>query len=74
MPLDQFGALLGLLPQIEGVLAGKGHVLPRPQYGGEVDMEVDMEGGDGNGDEGGGDREAKGKKVKENYEETSDEG
>ena len=66
LPLEQWNAILRLLPHIETVLAEKGHSVERPDYSGagasaaaaEADEEEDEE------------EEVKGKK---NFEETSDE-
>jgi hypothetical protein len=33
LPVEQYNALLTLLPQIEGKLSEKGHEVPRPEYG-----------------------------------------
>ena len=65
--MDQFSALVSLLPQIEELLGGLGDKLVRPEYG--VDGAV---AGDG-GDRAMADSDAAGQKRKANHEETSDE-
>lgn len=35
MPIDQFSALVSLLPEIEGALKQSGETIPRPAYSGE---------------------------------------
>lgn len=62
MPIDQFSALIKLLPDIEQVLKQKGESLPRPVYGGDAGQSND-------GDEP--DRTAS--PSKQNIEATSDE-
>lgn len=71
MPVEQFSALVTLLPSIEKALRAQGIEVPRPDYGGvgEEGGGADVEGdgeigeGDGGGDEGG----------RKNFEETSEE-
>ena len=62
LPIDQFNALIKILPQIETNLAGQGQRIERPDYGGtgaSVTLDEDEE-----------EPEVKGKR---NFEETSEE-
>ncbi len=74
MPLDQFSALIDLLPHIETVLKAKGAELPRPDYQGLPPADDAKNGEDLAEDESKdqvpeGDNEV----VKKNFEATSDE-
>ena len=42
MPMDQYSALIELLPHIEKELVKKGEKVPRPRYDGHVKEEKDM--------------------------------
>jgi len=55
MPMDQYAALVRLLPHIETVLKEKGEMVPRPDYESSGQGEGEGEGdGEGEGEAGGG--------------------
>lgn len=71
LTLDQFNAVIELLPHIETVLVGKGEKVSRPDYTAQtepVGREEDDDEGDGEQEE-----EEEAVVVKKNFEETSDE-
>jgi hypothetical protein len=73
MPMDQYAALVRLLPQIEVVLKGKGELVPRPDYEsgeGEGGGGVEEKKAEGKGSRGGDGGEVDEKK---NFEATSEE-
>ena len=70
MPIEQYTALIQLLPQIENVLVEKGERIPRPNYEHNPNDNDDL------ADDKNGAAEAeniKNKRKKSNIEETSDE-
>ena len=89
LSIDQYTALVELLPKIETALAARGVEVPRPEYNGRVSKDEKVQGGD-DGD-GGDDAEAEddeerdgddatasrkkaaGDKSRKNHEATSDE-
>lgn len=79
MPMDQYAALVRLLPHIEAVLEGKGELVPRPDYesGGRGEGDGAGEGGGGVEEkvESRGSRGGDGEEVdeKKNFEATSEE-
>ena len=66
MSLEQYSALVSILPQIEEALVAKGEKVPRPDYSG---VSSEQQGQDLNDD----DNEAELKSTKANIEATSDE-
>lgn len=43
LPVDQFAAVLDVLPQIESALKSKGVIIPRPKYAAAVDGAAEAE-------------------------------
>ena len=70
LPIEQFNALIKVLPRIETALAGKGQSVERPDYGGVAAPVAAGAGGDDEGEEE--EEEEVEKKGKKNFEETSD--
>lgn len=69
---DQFKTFIGLLPEIERVLAAKGIEVPRPQYDAKSNVSVEADDEDRE-EEDSTKRGEKRSKTKPNHEATSDE-
>jgi hypothetical protein len=68
LSMEQYGAIIQLLPELENILTAKGETVPRPEYGSAM-QKMEENGGAEDGDE-----KPQGKKsAKGNFEETSEE-
>ena len=68
MTVEQFSALVTVLPHIESSLKAKAIILPRPEYGDGSEGDGDLKGEEDEEEE-----EVMRKKGKKNFEETSEE-